>query len=46
MKGIAVMINIHRIGKSLMAPVVHSNFDTLNSQEEGHSEENRKLDVS
>lgn len=24
MKGIAVMINIHRVGKSLMAPIVHS----------------------
>lgn len=29
-----------------MAPVDHSNFDTLNSQEQGHSEENRKLDAS
>lgn len=42
MKGTSVMLNFQRVGNPLMTPIVYASFDTLDSQEYGHSEGKRK----
>lgn len=36
------MLNFQTVGNPLITPIVHANFDTVDSQEHGHSDRKRK----